>query len=185
MRKLQQRKGAKGFTLIELMIVVAIIGILAAVAIPAFMKYIRRSKTSEATMNIRKIFDSSVSYYTSEFAARNGDILPRQFPDTVDPTPDDWRAQVCAGGDSQKYNPEPDTWSEATWQNLNFSVDDPFYFQYSYVSQGRGNDSEFTARANGDLNCDQVLSTFERVGVVDEENNVNGGAGLFAANELE
>ncbi len=185
MRKLQQRKGAKGFTLIELMIVVAIIGILAAVAIPAFMKYIRRSKTSEATMNIRKIFDSSVSYYTAEYSRRDGTILARQFPQTVEATPGNWRAVVCAGGDSQKYSPEPDTWSDPTWQGLNFAVDDPFYFQYTYVSEGEGNDSQFTARANGDLNCDQVLSTFERVGVVDEENNVNGGAGLFTAQELE
>jgi len=55
-----------GFTLIELMIVVAIIGILSAVAIPAFIMYIRRSKTVEATMNIRKMFDSSIAYFEAE-----------------------------------------------------------------------------------------------------------------------
>lgn len=181
------KKGAKGFTLIELMIVVAIIGILAAVAIPAFMKYIRRSKTSEATMNIRKLFDSSVSYYTAEFAARDGSILERQFPNSIngDGTPADWAAQTCNGGDSQKYQPAANTWDDATWQALNFAVDDPHYYRYDYDSDGLGSDSQFTARANGDLNCDGNLSTFERIGNVDDENNVNGGAGVFSSNELE
>ena len=45
---IKQLKNAKGFTLIELMIVVAILGILAVVAVPALQKYMRRAKTAEA-----------------------------------------------------------------------------------------------------------------------------------------
>ena len=55
-------KGQKGFTLIELMIVVAIIGILAAIAIPNFLAYQAKSKQSEAKVSLGAIFTSIVSY---------------------------------------------------------------------------------------------------------------------------
>jgi type IV pilus assembly protein PilA len=60
---LKLRRKAKGFTLIELMIVVAIIGILAAIAIPNFLKYQAKSRQSEAKQNLGSIFTSQIAYY--------------------------------------------------------------------------------------------------------------------------
>jgi len=55
-------KGQSGFTLIELMIVVAIIGILAAIAIPNFLQYQMKSRQSEAKTNLQAIKTSEVSF---------------------------------------------------------------------------------------------------------------------------
>jgi len=59
---LRQLRKSKGFTLIELMIVVAIIGILAAIAIPNFLQYQMKSRQSEANTNLMAIKTSEVSW---------------------------------------------------------------------------------------------------------------------------
>ena len=65
------KKAQQGFTLIELMIVIAIIGILAAVALPAYQDYTIRARISEAL-----IAGSSARTAVSEVYANNGEMLP-------------------------------------------------------------------------------------------------------------
>jgi type IV pilus assembly protein PilA len=63
MLSMMKKKDKKGFTLIELMIVVAIIGILAAIAIPNFLKFQAKSKQSEAKTNLKAIYTAETGYY--------------------------------------------------------------------------------------------------------------------------
>ena len=58
-----KRQGQKGFTLIELMIVIAIIGILAAIAIPNFVSYRKRSYDTAAQSDLKNLMTAQEAYY--------------------------------------------------------------------------------------------------------------------------
>lgn len=59
------RHVSKGFSLIELVIVVAIIGVLSAIAIPMYQGYLQQSKAQEATTNLMSMKTEAEQYYAS------------------------------------------------------------------------------------------------------------------------
>ena len=163
-------KNKKGFTLIELMIVVAIIGILAAIAIPAFVKYLKQTKTSEASLNLKTLADGASAYFQSEQYDNQGNPVNRQFPTDNYTSAGSAVAEVPASVPAASKTDIGTSFEGAPWQALKFSISKPVYYRYSYQATnqtGTAVDS-FVSFAEGDLDGDSTTSKF----------NVNGSAAI-------
>jgi type IV pilus assembly protein PilA len=165
------------------MIVVGIVGILAAVAIPALMKYVRKSKTAEAVLGIQKISVGARTYLLDENVARGtAGSIDHQFPNSAAMTP----PVTCCGNPGGRCVPNPAEWATPEWGALKFAQDDPHYYQYEFISSGVGPGSTYTARAQGDLDCDGTFSTFEMVGeFTTTSHDMTQPGGVYRSNELE
>jgi type IV pilus assembly protein PilA len=178
-----KRRHDNGFTLIELMIVVAIIGILAAVAIPSFMKYIYKARSAEARTHLEKMGAGARTYYLDEHGSTTLTIapVPQQFPASVGTTP---ALSCCLSGG--KCTPESTQWDDPVWTALHFAVTDPHYYRFEFISEGIMSDAKFTGRAYGDLDCDGIESTFEIQGQVNYMgNDMSSGGAVARRHELE
>lgn len=177
-------KKLSGFTLIELMIVVAIIGILAAIAIPAFTGYIRKSKTAEATTNLKNLYQGAVSYYSQE-----------RFGQGVTGGTANTNCQVAAAGPlpaTPGANKQTAAFSGNTsFAALSFTISDPVYYAYT-VTPGSGacgtaasTAAVYTFQAQGDLDGDTTLSTFELAVGSNANNELYRAPGFYILNETE
>jgi type II secretory pathway pseudopilin PulG len=120
-----------------LMVPTAAIGMLAAIAIPAFMDYTKKAKRTEASLQLNKLSKNAKVYYSINAELPKGEVAL---------TP----AESCCKSPGIKCVPTATTWASPVWQSLDFQIDEPHLFRYSYKSDGK----TLTATAVGDLDCD-------------------------------
>jgi prepilin-type N-terminal cleavage/methylation domain-containing protein len=185
----------RGFTLIELMIVVAILGILAVVAVPSFIKYMRRAKTTEAIDQLDKIYKGAALYYAVPHVARTGSKLPCQFPTDQGITPSQGTCCNANGGPDadldERCDAQPHIWTDGSvWGSLSFQMNDQHFFVYGFDSEGVLDQATATVSAYGDLDCDLNQSTFQKMGFGDPQAtrsycSIRGAAAFYVENETE
>lgn len=159
---IQRLRKQRGFTLIEIMIVVAILGILAAIAIPALTKYMRRSKTSEARIQLAKLFDATSAYFNEEHVDRgavgtisSGGVISNAASHRCPHppgTPGGGATPItpllsldcnlgpgghcvpATGGAGAGYYDMTEWSGEPMWNSLNFQMEQAHYFHYYFIS---------------------------------------------------
>ena len=168
MRKLL-RKRSGGFTLIELMIVVAIIGILAAIAIPNFLRFQLRSRAAEGKSNLAAIRTAEEGY-TAEFGTY---IQGTASPVALDP--------ALLSGDKQNWL------DNGGFSTIGWEPEGEVYYAYQVTAADSAGGTgcpapglpcvSFTAEGLSDIDDDDVGNVWGYVKPDAADNRVAGPAG--------
>ena len=138
----------RGFTLIELMIVVAIIGVIAAIALPTFMDYLSKSKRSEAETQLALIRDKTKTFMITSPTFPPGSTTSQPGNDGT----------ACATNGKFPIVPQSVWNTDAAWSSLDFHIDEESAFTYHNVTDGTTFDS---VTAVGDLDCDGTFIQYQ------------------------
>lgn len=163
------------------MIVVAILGALAAIAIPAFSTYLRRSRAAEATELLKSIFTLAAAYYQPErgLAGINGSLRNACVVDTAD------------NGVVPSPTKQAGNYADPAWEALDFAMGYSYFrFEVETVGGPRCGVPHSTTplyyfRARGDLDGDGLMSMYELAAGSDRHNFLYHSRGFYVADGLE
>jgi prepilin-type N-terminal cleavage/methylation domain-containing protein len=185
------RRNSGGFTLLELMMVVLMIGVLCAIAGTAWMRYVKRSRTTEAVGHLQKMWTGAVSYYEADHALSNGTMADKQFPAdpdcdsyvvAEDPCWENTTDQRCPGNHSV-YTDVSRT-DNLHWRSIQFNIADKHLY-VPHIAACPDPKRNLWLEAEGNLDGDAIHSTFTRKANVGPSGDVEGYLTPAVVNETE
>ncbi len=158
------RSTRRGFTLIEIMMVIAIIGVLAAIAIPNFLRFQFRARIAEAPLMLGMIRTGQIQYFATHDCYMDINPNPGAIPPAGGVLPFNTAQSgiiPCSGGALE-------------FADIGVDVGTPVHFQYQCTVLAVANTEGFACDAEADLDTDGVTSVWALCSDMDDDGVCDG-----------